>query len=132
MTETDQAVEAFIKESIAAKYPQFKFIGEESFAGGERVDLTDEPTFIVDPIDGTTNFVRRIVANMKPVRVQLTLLSPAGPRNRLCAHALFFRTYYHALLTHPVAGLLQHRFHLQARAGHRVRPSVSIAFPHTA
>ncbi|GJN88918.1 hypothetical protein Rhopal_001889-T1 [Rhodotorula paludigena] len=60
VTETDQAVEAFIKESIAAKYPQFKFIGEESFAGGERVDLTDEPTFIVDPIDGTTNFVHAI------------------------------------------------------------------------
>ncbi|BGO91147.1 hypothetical protein NBRC10512_005759 [Rhodotorula toruloides] len=60
VTETDQAVEAFIKRSIADKYPSFKFIGEESFAGGERVDLTDEPTFIVDPIDGTTNFVHAI------------------------------------------------------------------------
>lgn len=57
VTETDQAVEAFIKDKIAATYPSFKFIGEESFAGGERVDLTDEPTFICDPIDGTSNFV---------------------------------------------------------------------------
>ncbi|BGP47653.1 hypothetical protein JCM10450v2_003518 [Rhodotorula kratochvilovae] len=60
VTETDQAVEAFIKDRIAKTYPSFKFIGEESFAGGERVDLTDEPTFIVDPIDGTTNFVHAI------------------------------------------------------------------------
>ncbi|GAA6043816.1 hypothetical protein JCM8097_002063 [Rhodosporidiobolus ruineniae] len=60
VTETDQAVEAFIKKRIAETYPSYKFIGEESFAGGERVDLTDEPTFIVDPIDGTTNFVHAI------------------------------------------------------------------------
>ncbi|GAA5905170.1 hypothetical protein JCM8208_000302 [Rhodotorula glutinis] len=57
VTETDQAVEAFIKDKIASTYPTFKFIGEESFAGGERVSLTDEPTFIVDPVDGTSNFV---------------------------------------------------------------------------
>ncbi|GAA5847660.1 hypothetical protein JCM5353_006855 [Sporobolomyces roseus] len=60
VTEVDQAVEAFIKSEISSTYPSFKFIGEESFAGGERVDLTDEPTFIVDPIDGTTNFVHAI------------------------------------------------------------------------
>ncbi|GAA6061816.1 hypothetical protein JCM10212_001122 [Sporobolomyces blumeae] len=60
VTEVDQAVEAFIKSEISKEYPSFKFIGEESFAGGERVDLTDEPTFIVDPIDGTTNFVHAI------------------------------------------------------------------------
>ncbi|GAA6024060.1 hypothetical protein JCM10207_009294 [Rhodosporidiobolus poonsookiae] len=60
VTETDQAVEAFIKKRIAEEYPSYKFIGEESFAGGERVDLTDEPTFIVDPIDGTTNFVHAL------------------------------------------------------------------------
>lgn len=57
VTETDQAVEAYIKDSISQTYPNFRFIGEESYAGGERVELTDEPTFIVDPIDGTTNFV---------------------------------------------------------------------------
>ncbi|GAA5987101.1 hypothetical protein JCM5350_003759 [Sporobolomyces pararoseus] len=60
VTEVDQAVEAFIKSEISREYPKFKFIGEESFAGGERVDLTDEPTFIIDPIDGTTNFVHAI------------------------------------------------------------------------
>lgn len=33
------------------------FIGEETVAGGEECGLTDAPTWIVDPIDGTTNFV---------------------------------------------------------------------------
>jgi myo-inositol-1(or 4)-monophosphatase len=34
-----------------------RFIGEESVAAGEKCDLTDEPTWIVDPVDGTMNFV---------------------------------------------------------------------------
>ncbi|XP_047639632.1 inositol monophosphatase 1 isoform X2 [Phacochoerus africanus] len=33
------------------------FIGEESVAAGEKSVLTDNPTWIIDPIDGTTNFV---------------------------------------------------------------------------
>uniref|UniRef100_A0A3B5Q0F6 Inositol-1-monophosphatase n=1 Tax=Xiphophorus maculatus TaxID=8083 RepID=A0A3B5Q0F6_XIPMA len=33
------------------------FIGEESVAAGEPSILTDDPTWIIDPIDGTTNFV---------------------------------------------------------------------------
>ncbi|MBN3321247.1 IMPA2 monophosphatase, partial [Atractosteus spatula] len=33
------------------------FIGEESSAAGERCFLTDSPTWIIDPIDGTCNFV---------------------------------------------------------------------------
>jgi myo-inositol-1(or 4)-monophosphatase len=50
VTETDQAVEKFIMDEISTQYPDFSFIGEESFAGGETVELTDKPTFIVDPI----------------------------------------------------------------------------------
>lgn len=57
VTETDQAVEAFVKEKISAAYPSHKFIGEETFAAGEKPSFTDEPTWIVDPIDGTTNFI---------------------------------------------------------------------------
>jgi myo-inositol-1(or 4)-monophosphatase len=38
-----------------ALYPSFDFIGEESYKSGSEV--TDRPTFIVDPIDGTSNFV---------------------------------------------------------------------------
>nr|XP_031857614.1 uncharacterized protein CI109_007009 [Kwoniella shandongensis]KAA5524686.1 hypothetical protein CI109_007009 [Kwoniella shandongensis] len=55
VTETDQAVEEMIKSAIAAKYPSHKFIGEESYAAGDRPPLTDNFTWIVDPIDGTMN-----------------------------------------------------------------------------
>jgi myo-inositol-1(or 4)-monophosphatase len=35
----------------------FRFIGEESTATGIKCELTDEPTWIIDPVDGTMNFV---------------------------------------------------------------------------
>ncbi|GAU95396.1 hypothetical protein RvY_07020 [Ramazzottius varieornatus] len=57
VTETDKAVETFIINSLKERYPDHQFIGEESVAGGLKVSLTDAPTWIIDPIDGTTNFV---------------------------------------------------------------------------
>ncbi|KDQ18209.1 hypothetical protein BOTBODRAFT_63897 [Botryobasidium botryosum FD-172 SS1] len=57
VTEWDVKVEEMIKREVAAAYPSFKFMGEESYSSGDRQPLTDEPTFCVDPIDGTTNFV---------------------------------------------------------------------------
>ncbi|KIJ66478.1 hypothetical protein HYDPIDRAFT_26826 [Hydnomerulius pinastri MD-312] len=57
VTEYDVAVESLVMSEIKKAYPSFKFIGEESYSSGTRPELTDEPTFCVDPIDGTTNFV---------------------------------------------------------------------------
>lgn len=57
VTETDQKVEKLIIQSVKEKFPSHRFIGEESVAAGEPCLLTDEPTWIIDPIDGTTNFV---------------------------------------------------------------------------
>ena len=37
--------------------PMFRFIGEESVAAGEKCEMTDKKTWIIDPIDGTTNFI---------------------------------------------------------------------------
>ncbi|KAL9607244.1 MAG: hypothetical protein Q9167_007822 [Letrouitia subvulpina] len=54
VTETDKAVEDLISSSLKAAYPDYSFLGEESATSGR---LTPAPTFIVDPIDGTTNFV---------------------------------------------------------------------------
>ncbi|KAK2859656.1 hypothetical protein Q5P01_004276 [Channa striata] len=59
VTETDQKVEQLIISSIKDKYPTHSFIGEESVAAGAPSILTDNPTWIIDPIDGTTNFVHR-------------------------------------------------------------------------
>ncbi|KAF2424916.1 inositol monophosphatase [Tothia fuscella] len=55
VTETDQAVEKMISTALAEKYPDYSFMGEETYKPGDV--LTDAPTFVVDPIDGTTNFV---------------------------------------------------------------------------
>ncbi|XP_032421012.1 inositol monophosphatase 1 isoform X1 [Xiphophorus hellerii] len=57
VTQTDQKVEKLIIQSVKEKFPQHRFIGEESVAAGEPSILTDDPTWIIDPIDGTTNFV---------------------------------------------------------------------------
>ncbi|XP_070798267.1 inositol monophosphatase 1 [Pituophis catenifer annectens] len=59
VTITDQKVENMIISSIKEKYPSHSFIGEESVAAGAGSILTDNPTWIIDPIDGTTNFVHR-------------------------------------------------------------------------
>uniref|UniRef100_A0A4X1TCU2 Inositol-1-monophosphatase n=1 Tax=Sus scrofa TaxID=9823 RepID=A0A4X1TCU2_PIG len=56
VTATDEKVEKMLISSIKEKYPSHSFIGEESVAAGEKSVLTD-PTWIIDPIDGTTNFV---------------------------------------------------------------------------
>ncbi|KAH9958955.1 inositol monophosphatase [Russula dissimulans] len=57
VTEYDVKVEELVRSEIARAYPHFQFIGEESYSSGTRPPLTDTPTFCVDPIDGTTNFV---------------------------------------------------------------------------
>lgn len=44
-----------VSTSLKERYPSFDFMGEETYKPGDA--LTDSPTFIVDPIDGTTNFV---------------------------------------------------------------------------
>uniref|UniRef100_A0A7E4ZSN8 Inositol-1-monophosphatase n=1 Tax=Panagrellus redivivus TaxID=6233 RepID=A0A7E4ZSN8_PANRE len=60
VTETDQAVEKLLIAGLGKAFPDHKFIGEESAAAGQKYTLTDAPTWIIDPIDGTTNFVHRI------------------------------------------------------------------------
>jgi len=60
VTETDKAVEDLLINGLSKKFPDHEFIGEESVAAGKRSKFTDAPTWIIDPIDGTTNFVHRI------------------------------------------------------------------------
>ncbi|KAI1710157.1 inositol monophosphatase family domain-containing protein [Ditylenchus destructor] len=60
VTETDKLVEDTIVSGLSAKFPDHMFIGEESTAAGKQNVLTDSPTWIIDPIDGTNNFVHRV------------------------------------------------------------------------
>jgi len=60
VTETDKATEKLLVGGLSAKFPDHKFIGEEDVAenmGNKVGEVTDAPTWIIDPIDGTTNFV---------------------------------------------------------------------------
>ncbi|PWN20467.1 inositol monophosphatase [Microstroma glucosiphilum] len=59
VTETDLRVEKFILEEIQKRYPGHALLAEETYAAGgsKRFGLTDEATWIVDPLDGTVNFL---------------------------------------------------------------------------
>ncbi|KAK8214854.1 hypothetical protein M8818_002437 [Zalaria obscura] len=58
VTQTDEEVEAFIRQSILEKYPDHNFVGEESYSKGSSKDylIDDSPTWCIDPLDGTVNF----------------------------------------------------------------------------
>ncbi|KAK8133033.1 hypothetical protein PG999_001206 [Apiospora kogelbergensis] len=58
VTKADEDVEAFIKSAIEKKYPTHKFLGEESYSKGASRDylIGAEPTWCVDPLDGTVNY----------------------------------------------------------------------------
>lgn len=60
VTETDKKCERLVQETIRKAYPMHGFIGEEeSSEQGYVKAITDSPTWICDPLDGTTNFVHR-------------------------------------------------------------------------
>ncbi|GAB5579347.1 inositol monophosphatase 1 isoform X3 [Prionailurus iriomotensis] len=59
VTETDHLVEGLIISELQKRFPSHRFIAEEAAAAGAKCVLTPSPTWIVDPIDGTCNFVHR-------------------------------------------------------------------------
>nr|XP_010585168.1 inositol monophosphatase 2 [Loxodonta africana] len=59
VTETDHLVEDLIISELRTRFPSHRFIAEESAASGAKCVLTASPTWIIDPIDGTCNFVHR-------------------------------------------------------------------------
>lgn len=54
VTNADREVEAFIRDALKRAYPDDEFLGEE---GGGKLGRA---VWVVDPIDGTSNFLRRI------------------------------------------------------------------------
>ncbi|XP_017768257.1 PREDICTED: inositol monophosphatase 1-like [Nicrophorus vespilloides] len=57
VTETDQEVEKLLINGLKTNFPSHKFIGEETVASGQKCELSNSPTWVIDPIDGTMNFV---------------------------------------------------------------------------
>ena len=69
VTNIDCRVQAYLERALTRLLPGSRFIGEEK----ENAPLTDAPTWIVDPLDGTTNLIHgcRMSADApeKPSRV---------------------------------------------------------------
>ena len=59
VTEVDKSVEKFLFTSLKSIFPSFDLIGEETVSSSEskKVNLKNIPTWVIDPVDGTTNFV---------------------------------------------------------------------------
>jgi len=58
VTATDEENERLVVEGLRQRFPEHKVIGEEECAAADRIPaLDDSPTWIVDPIDGTANFI---------------------------------------------------------------------------
>ncbi|WP_088104956.1 inositol monophosphatase family protein [Halalkalibacter urbisdiaboli] len=57
VTEVDKAIEQFFYEKITQHYPDHLFLGEEGIA--EELTSLEGTVWIIDPIDGTMNFVHQ-------------------------------------------------------------------------
>lgn len=56
VTEADRKIEELLQQRLQQIAPDYAFLGEETGLTGS----SDAPCWVIDPIDGTTNFVRRI------------------------------------------------------------------------
>ncbi|KYG66153.1 inositol monophosphatase [Bdellovibrio bacteriovorus] len=66
VSEADKESERVIAEHLKKNFPEFEFLGEETFAGSHApgAKVQAEPAqkvgrWIVDPLDGTTNYIHR-------------------------------------------------------------------------
>lgn len=57
VTEVDKTIESFFYEKISETYPEHFFLGEEGVA--EELSSLEGTVWIIDPIDGTMNFVHQ-------------------------------------------------------------------------
>lgn len=58
VTEVDKEVEKFFVDKINSYWPEDQILGEEGY-GDQHIDLNRGTTWIIDPIDGTLNFVKQ-------------------------------------------------------------------------
>ena len=56
VTAADRALEAMLHERLGELAPSWSFLGEETGLTGDK----NAPCWVIDPVDGTTNFVRGI------------------------------------------------------------------------
>ena len=57
VTEADETSEKEIQAYLKKSFPKFDFWGEESYDTNKETKLPDNYTWVLDPLDGTTNYV---------------------------------------------------------------------------
>lgn len=93
VSEVDRAVEAMIRERIGAAYPGHAIIGEEV---DEQPKADAEYMWIIDPVDGTTNFVNKFPMFAASVGLVHDGVPIAGAVWCSTSHALVPGTYHAA------------------------------------
>lgn len=78
VTEIDKKVEETLINGLSNKFPDHKFIGEETVSDGGKCELTDDPTWVIDPVDGTMNFVHGFPHSCISVGLMINKVGVAG------------------------------------------------------
>ena len=71
VTDVDCAVQEYLSKALSDLLPGSAFIGEEQ----DNEQLTDVPTWVIDPVDGTTNLIH----NYRQSAVSIALLEDKQP-----------------------------------------------------
>jgi myo-inositol-1(or 4)-monophosphatase len=87
VTVVDTETERLLRERLAERRPGDHVLGEEE--GGSAVAAAGEPVWVIDPIDGTVNFVYGIEAYAVSVGVQIDGVSVAGAVANVATGELF-------------------------------------------
>ncbi|XP_012536424.1 inositol-phosphate phosphatase [Monomorium pharaonis] len=57
VTDSDYRIEKIFIDGLSKRFPDHKIIAEETTSMEKMPELTDAPTWFLDPIDGTVNFI---------------------------------------------------------------------------
>lgn len=80
VTNVDEEVQRFLISELTALLPGSQVIGEEQ----ENDSLTDAPTWVIDPLDGTTNFIHNY---------RFSAISVALMKNRIPVTGVVYQPY---------------------------------------
>jgi len=88
---TDRAVEHLVREGIAAEFPDHVIIGEEH---GASIGRQSPFTWVIDPVDGTTNFINGLPLFAASIGVLYRGWPVAGAIWCSCSHTFAPGTYH--------------------------------------
>jgi myo-inositol-1(or 4)-monophosphatase len=89
VTDADLASQQAIRETIARRFPDHGFLGEEDLRSHGRPAADAAPTWIVDPLDGTTNYVHDVPLYCISIGLQVAGDLVAGVVLDPCRQELF-------------------------------------------